>query len=173
MAHDIGQGQLTPETFNRSTRSKELTVVTTAYWDLMRIYDTSKPYRQRMALASKKLAEFAPYSPVYPDIVRKAEQFYKNSKNPDIVKLFLRQSRRNRPRCFIATATFYPKSEEVMFLRALRDERLKKSILGRRLIYFYYKLSPQVAKKIDESPKIRAFSQIVLSKIVSFLKKFS
>src|SRR5206468_2310358 len=44
VVYTLGKGELTPAVFNNSTRSKELTVVASVYWDLMRIYDTNPRY---------------------------------------------------------------------------------------------------------------------------------
>ena len=153
ITHDMTKGALTPDVFGKSNRSKELTVVTSVYLDLLRIYDTSPAYRARMEEASKKLALFAPYSPIYPDVIKKAENFTRSAKNPDVIKQFLKQSRRNRPRCFIATVVFqYPLAPELIILRTFRDDVLRRRLLGRRFIYFYYRYSPRVAQWLESRP---------------------
>ncbi|RME14345.1 MAG: hypothetical protein D6797_09085 [Bdellovibrio sp.] len=171
IAHDVEKGQLSPEVFNKSIRSKELTVVATAYWDLMRIYDTSSNYRDRMKTAATKLAQFLPYSPIFPDVVRRAESFLKTAKNPDIVKMFLKMCRKNRPRCFVATSVFKaPCSEEIFYLRLFRDKFLKKYMWGRRIICFYYQRSPQWVFFLEKKPVLKKIIKGCLLFFVGCLK---
>lgn len=157
------KGQLSPEVFNNSKKSKEITVIASVYWDLMRIYDMSPRYGNRMAEAADKLAKFIVFSNIYPDIVKKAESFQRSAKNPAVVKHFLRQTRTNRPRCFIATAAFdSPGAPEIRILRKFRDEQLKTRYWGRKFVYFYYRLSPRVALWLDKVPALKAPVRFVL-----------
>lgn len=150
IVYNVKKGQLTPEIFNKSKRSKELTVVASVYWDLMRIYDTSPRYGDRMNQAARKLVEFLPFSPIYPDIAKKCESFLKTSKNPQVVKAFMKAIKANKSRCFIATAAFEsPCAPEVLALRKFRDERLKSFTLGRKFVLVYYRISPPVAELLD------------------------
>jgi hypothetical protein len=171
MVHNIGPGELTPEHFNNSIRSKELTVVTSVYWDLFRIYDMSPKYVDRMRLCSRKLTEFLSYSTIYPDIIKKAEIYQKQSKHPDIVKDFLRKTSKKRPMCFIATAAFEaPAAPEVTTLRLFRDQRLKTSSLGRSLARAYYKISPPIASFLNENPKLKVPVRLILRLLVRVIK---
>lgn len=150
IVYDLKSGELKPEVFNNSSRSKEVTVIASVYWDLMRIYDTSTRYGDRMDKAAKKLAIFLPYSTAYADIIKKAEAFQRMAKNPNIVKNFLKAGRKGRARCFIATAAFEnPYSPEVQALRIFRDQVLKQSPWGRRFVLFYYRFSPPLAEWLD------------------------
>src|SRR5690606_19768165 len=45
MVYDLKPGELHPKVFNSSIRSKELTLITSILWDLLRIYDTSPRYK--------------------------------------------------------------------------------------------------------------------------------
>ena len=174
ITHELQKGKLNPDVFGKSDRSKELTVVTSVYLDLLRIYDTSPAYSSRMEDAARKLALFAPYSPIYPDVVRKAEIFSRSAKHPDIVKLFLKQSRKNRPRCFVATAVFgYPHAPEVIYLRQFRDRVLKQHPWGRRFTFYYYRFSPSVAQKLAHRPGLRRMARRGLQFLVFLLKKLS
>lgn len=148
--------RLKPEAFKDSARTTELTVVASVYWDLMRIYDTHEKYADRMSNAAKQLATFIQFTPIYPDIIRKAEAFQKTAKNPQIVKQFLKMSDKERPRCFIATAAFEnPCSQEVMALRAFRDFTLRKYKWGRKFIAVYYRTSPRIACLLDKQPMLK------------------
>lgn len=158
--------RLRPELFKESARTTELTVVASVYWDLLRIYDTNDKYLERMKICSEQLASFVQFTPIYPDIMNKAEAFSKTAKHAQIVKQFLKMTNKERPRCFVATSAFGPKSDEVLFLRNLRDQRLKKSQWGRRLTLVYYKLSPAIACLLDKQawlkPAVRAVLRLMI-----------
>lgn len=156
-------GELTPEVFNNSKRSKELTVVASVYWDLMRIYDTNARYQDRMKDAATKLAVFIPFSPLYPDILKKSEAFLKTAKNPQVVRNFMKSLRGRSGKCFIATAAFdYPCAPEVMVLRQFRDQILANKPLGRRFIAQYYRYSPPVATWLSRHPAVKPLFRVPL-----------
>lgn len=170
---NLKRGELSPKVFNNSTRSKELTVIASVYWDLVRIYDTSPAYGDRMGNAARKLTEFLPYSTVYPTVVRKAETFLRSAKNPHIVKNFLKGVKTTRGPCFLATAVFQnePQSIALWTFRKFRDERLKKSALGRKMILLYYKFSPPLARQIQKRPVVQRILRPIFKKMASALIK--
>ena len=69
--------------------------------------------------------------------------------------------------CFIATATygteFHP---HVQILRGFRDDVLAKSEWGRGLTEFYYRHSPQLARRIENSVSLRMLARGFLLPIV-------
>lgn len=151
---EVKKGEsLTPELFKESQRTSELTVVASTYWDLLRIYDTHDKYHDRMVKSAKQLSVFIRFTPIYPDIMKKAESFSRSAKNPQIIRNFLKLSGDQRPRCFIATSAFEsPLALEVQLLRFYRDEKLSKTELGRTFIKSYYRFSPIIAAKLDAHP---------------------
>lgn len=165
---EVKKGErLKPESFKDSARTTELTVVASVYWDLMRIYDTHEKYAERMGNAARSLASFIQFTPIYPDIIRKAEAFQKTAKNPQIVKQFLKMSDKERPRCFIATSAFEnPCAQEVMALREFRDFTLREYKWGRKFIAVYYRVSPRIACLLDTQPMlkpaVRAFLRFLI-----------
>lgn len=172
ISYDLKPGMLNPGVFGKSSRSKELSVIATTYWDLMRIYDTNPNYRERMLKSAQKLSEFLPFSPLFPDVTAKAQQFLQSAKNPDIVRTFLKLIQTNTKRCFIATAAFG--SEEhptVIKLRHFRDSSLEKHELGRLLINTYYKVSPPIARYLEEKPALRPIVQKILNHLAETLDK--
>ena len=161
------KNELKPELFKESARHTELTVVASVYWDLLRIYDMSDRYAERQAHCAKQLATFIRFTPIYPDIIRKAEIFQKSAKNPSVLKQFLKSSSESRPRCFIATSAFEDAfAVEVQQLRFFRDARLRPSPLGRRFILEYYRLSPRLACLLDKhswaKPAVRVFLRALI-----------
>lgn len=160
---DIKKGQqLTPELFKESARTTELTVVASTYWDLLRIYDSHEKYSDRMQNASRQLAVFIKFTPIYPDIVKKAEIFAKSAKNPQIIKNFVKAASENKGGCFIATTVFYESAPEVEFLRKFRDQTLMKTRWGQQFISVYYRYSPAIAQFISKSETLKSFSRSLL-----------
>lgn len=161
---------LKPEHFKDSARTSELTVVTSVYWDLLRIYDTSERYLDRQKMAAQQLALFARFTPVFPDILKRAEVFAKNAKNPAIIKNFIKNAVEDRPRCFIATSAFENEnSAEVLELRIFRDFTLENSFFGRLFVQVYYKLSPPIACLLDQhnwlKPYVRHFLRLMIKRV--------
>jgi hypothetical protein len=160
-------GKLSPEHFREAARTQELTVVAGVFWDLLRIYDTSSNYGDRMKLAAKKLTQFLRFTPIYPDIIRKAEAFSKKAKHPDVVKMFLKEASSSKGRCFIATAAFNSyEAPEVIELQKWRDQVLMKSAGGRLFIKIYYRTSPPLAKLMDRLPALKALVRAILRVLI-------
>ncbi len=165
---NVEKGQfLTPEHFKDTARTEELTVIASVYWDLLRIYDTSPKYGERQAVAARQLALFARYTPIFPDILKRAETFVRQARNPGIFKTFLKNASNERPRCFIATAAF--DSElcwEVQTLRHFRDHYLRKTHWGRVFILQYYKFSPNIAQILDKHSALKPFVRKLLRLLI-------
>lgn len=172
VVYNLKKGELSPAVFNNSSRSKELTVVASVYWDLLRIYDTNPRYQERMAQAAVKLSLFLPFSPIYPDIVKKAEAFAKTAKNQAVLKQFLKLSKSTRGPCFVADAAFAntPYAVELLILRAYRDRVLRPTKAGRRLIWLYYRLSPPLARSIERSQLKSRVTRWLITKIAHRMK---
>lgn len=170
MVFDVEKNALTPEHFKDSARTQELTVVASAYWDLLRIYDTSAKYGERQKAAAAKLAVFLRYTPIHPDIIRKAEIFSRQAKNPEIVKSFLKMSQDQRGRCFVATAAFGSyDAPEVVALRNFRDQYLLEKKWGRVFVDIYYRTSPPLARILDKSESLKRPVRGLLRGLVTFL----
>lgn len=166
---DAKPGELNPEQFKESARTQELTVVASVYWDLLRIYDTSEKYGARQAVAALKLAQFLRFTPIFPDILRKAEAFQKTAKNPKVIQSFLKAADANKGRCFIATAAFEYTSPEVIILSQFRDSVLLQHRSGRAFVSAYYKISPPIAQFLDKHPALKPWIRASLRKMISFL----
>ncbi|MFN9065841.1 MAG: CFI-box-CTERM domain-containing protein [Bdellovibrionales bacterium] len=164
----VEKGQsLTPEKFKDSARTEELTIVASVYWDLLRIYDTSDKYGERQQQAARQLATFIKFTPIFPDIIKRAESFVKKAKHPAAIKSFLKMASAERPRCFIASAAFEsPLCSEVQILRWWRDSYLKKSTWGRKFILLYYRVSPRVAEILDNSKILRQLTRTLLRYLI-------
>ena len=166
IVYDLKPGGLTPELFRGNTKAQELTVITSVYWDLMRVYDTNAAYKDRQMKAAEKLAMFVRYTPIYGHIMRKADIQTRAAKHPEAFKKFVKLSNSQRPRCFIATAAFESYDDPtVLKLCRLRDERLKRSRAGRKFVWAYYRLSPRLAKQLDAHPRLKPAARLILKLI--------
>ncbi len=165
---EVKKGEkLTPELFKESARTQELTVVASVYWDLIRIYDTHDKYAERQMNAARQLAHFVRFTPIYPDIIKKAEAFARTARNSHAIKQFIKMSAEGGARCFIATAAFNsPNTVEVITLRIFRDEYLKERKWGRKFIVLYYKYSPRIACLLDKhewlKPLVRGLLRLMI-----------
>ena len=73
--------------------------------------------------------------------------------------------------CYIATMVYGSSaSEEVLILRRFRDEKLKKTIIGRLFIVTYYGFSPLFVKIFKNSSVVNQFTKRQLDKFVCKLK---
>ncbi|MCB0355840.1 MAG: hypothetical protein KDD40_02475 [Bdellovibrionales bacterium] len=171
IVYELKSGELSPDLFNKSNRSKELTVITSVYWDLLRIYDTSPVYNERMHRASNKLAQFLPYSKILPQVTKALVVFQRTSKNPRIIKSLSKQLKIKRGPCFIATSVYADEwHPDVQFLRSFRDLKLKSNSLGRTFVYFYYKHSPLLVKWWHHKPFIKFTVRQLLRLLVLLLR---
>lgn len=147
---DCQHGELTPEHFKDSARTQELTIVASVYWDLLRIYDTSEKYGDRQGQAARKLSQFLRFTPIFPDIIRRAESFARSAKNPSVIKSFVKDASDEKGRCFIATSAFEsPVAAEVISLQVWRDSCLMNHVLGQIFVKIYYLISPPIARFLD------------------------
>ena len=164
---DAKPGELTPQHFKESARTSELTILVSAYWDLLRIYDTSEKYGDRMKQTAVKLSTFLRFTPLYPDIMRKAEAFVKTSKNPAVIKSFLKGASEAKGGCFIASSAFESAfAPEVFVLQNWRDHVLQKTPLGRTFIRLYYAVSPPIARFLDRIPWLKPLIRAGLRKFI-------
>jgi hypothetical protein len=162
---------LNPNHFKESARTSEITVVTSVYWDLLRIYDTNERYAERQQAAAKQLATFIQYTPIYPDIMKKAQAFAKSAKNPQTIKAFIKEASSQRPRCFIASSTFQDNfAPDVIYLRLFRDYFLTNHSAGAWFVQVYYLFSPAIAKVLDHSQVLRFFAKSFIRALIKCIR---
>lgn len=72
--------------------------------------------------------------------------------------------------CYIATAVYGSYDcDEVIILRKFRDEKLKKSLVGRTFIKIYYALSPMLVRKFGKRDTFKKFWR---KKLDSFIQRY-
>lgn len=93
---------------------------------------------------------------------------YYKKELPEEAKNPIEQEKSN---CFIATACYRDIfSEEVIFFRWYRDNKLQKTLLGRLSIKVYYIISPYFYKLLFDNPKASNKVKVVLDKLFLKLK---
>jgi hypothetical protein len=167
-------GALKPECFKDASRSNELTIVAGVYWDLLRIYDINSKYINRQENAARQLALFLRYTPIFPSIFKKADEFSRIAKNPGPIKLFIEQASDSKSRCFIATAAFdSPYAEEIFFLQKYRDDVISNKFYGKFFIKSYYVISPTIANALDRYPSLKPPVRYLLRTFIKKVQKES
>jgi curved DNA-binding protein CbpA len=74
--------------------------------------------------------------------------------------------------CFVATAAYgSPLMAELDYLRFWRDNYLRKSVLGRKFIIFYYRFGPNLAIPVTHSSFLKKHTQKLIKKIIQYIDK--
>lgn len=74
---------------------------------------------------------------------------------------------RGKHACFIATACYGDyAAPEVLVLRQYRDERLLPTKFGSLLVKIYYTISPPIARMLEKSASLRAFTRKYMLSII-------
>ena len=72
--------------------------------------------------------------------------------------------------CFIATAAYgTPLAKEVKALYEFRDRYLLSNEMGRKLMKFYYRVSPPIADYIRDKEALKAIVRVVLKPFIRFI----
>ena len=102
--------------------------------------------------------------------IEKLEKRFKNLQNYMIE--LEETSKRKEKGCYIATHLYgnynHPK---VKILRVFRDTVLDKSMIGSKIISYYYKYSPKLVNKMEGRDTLNKVSKTLLELIVCFIKK--
>lgn len=170
--YELSPGGLTPEIFKNKARQKELTVITTVYWDLVRIYDSSEKYGDRLQKSIAKLILFAPYSTIKTALYKNAANYIKTSKHPQLFAEMEKKLGIKKKGCFVATAAFEnDQAPEVLLLRRFRDQYLIRTKFGNYFVEKYYNFSPPVARWMQNNPKSKKPVRTMLRVITFCLEK--
>ena len=80
---------------------------------------------------------------------------------------------RKKGACYIATAVYGSyDSDEVLVLRRFRDEILKPTKVGRKMVAFYYKYSPYLSKKLKLNSIPSNIIKFILNRFIKFLNRY-
>jgi hypothetical protein len=172
MIYDVKPNHLKVDFFNNPARAKEMVLLASTYWDLVRIYDQSDRFSKRFQECADKLIEFLPLTPLYSEIVRRLAEYRKTAKHKDTFNKIYNKVQKKKKRCFIATAAFeYESTPTVEALCKFRDEILIRNSAGRAFTSAYYFFSPAVAEVLDRSPRLRKMTRVALTTITKKIDK--
>ncbi len=74
--------------------------------------------------------------------------------------------------CFIATAAYSTSIHpDLDTFRSFRDKKLLPNPFGKRLVSIYYKVSPSIARYIDQQPTIKKPLKYHLSHLANWMRK--
>ncbi|MCL1467298.1 CFI-box-CTERM domain-containing protein [Argonema galeatum] len=74
--------------------------------------------------------------------------------------------------CFIATAAYStPTHPDLDTFRNFRDEKLLTNPVGKRLVNFYYQISPSIAQYVEKQPAIKSFVRHQLERLAKRIRK--
>lgn len=164
------RAELSPGMFKDKPR--EVTLVASALWALVEIYDLHPNYYGRQEEAAHKLGEFISYTNLFTSVVKMAHFKSKHAKNPRAFKIFLKSANVDSSQCFIASAAYPDRNDPtIKVLRQFRAQILKKSVPGRIFIATYYRYSPALAFRLKYSPTAKFVLRAVLPPIAACLKR--
>lgn len=152
----VGEGGLTPGQFDSKADKNELLMISGVYWNLTKLYDrTSSPEKQKEFLHyMEKYILFSkgmPFQHLCAETLRKYIGTGKTIHKSEFKNAYRVLA---TSRCFVATALMDVTSVETLpLLRELRDEVLKKSFLGRKFVFWYYRVGPKLAVQTNHLPE--------------------
>lgn len=163
----VAPGGLHSGLFDKKKEAGEILLVAGIYWDMAKIYDHMKGKQPELRQCLNKFIEF---SVNRPHVILSSEalrRYLASKKAINEVDFKAAQSvlHSHLTKCFIATAVFGPRSEEVAAFQAFRDEVLAVSLAGRAFIRAYYLVSPTVMAAILRSPKLASLLRAPLRAI--------
>lgn len=153
-------------------KPREVTLVASALWSLVEIYDLHSNYHGRQEEAAIKLGEFISYTNLFSGVVKIANFKRTRAKNPRAYKLFLKSANVDQARCFIASVAYPDRNDPtVQILRLFRGRVLMSSVFGRLLVSLYYRFSPGLAYRLQSSSSAKYLLRAVLPPFAACLKR--
>ncbi len=151
-----GDGGLAPSHFHPKLDLLELLLISSVYWDLVKIYDharTPAKYKEMQAYLSKYIlfSKGQPYQPLSSEQIRKYLNNDKAIHKSDFKAAYISLT---GSKCFVATSLIDLVDEPTLFsLRVFRDEVLLERPLGRAFVWAYYKIGPFLALCMNQMPQ--------------------
>lgn len=150
---------------------REVTLITSALWSLVEIYDLHENYWEKQHAAALKLGEMMSYTNLFTSIVKRATLKRKTAKNPAAYKALLKTANVSHSKCFIASVAYPDRNDPtVTILRQFRNQVLARHPLGRSATRFYYSWSPGLANRLQHSQIARFLLRLTLPWLAAGLK---
>jgi uncharacterized Zn finger protein (UPF0148 family) len=154
--------------FDSKKDQQEIMLATAVFWDLARTLDKIKERESDFRLYLTKYVQFSigtKHMILSAETIRK----YLKQKRAVHVKDFEQAHtalRSQMGKCFIAGAVYGEFDTRTELLRNYRDEHMLETVIGRAIVWIYYKLSPSVAAIICKSTKLQVLTKGILDGIV-------
>jgi hypothetical protein len=158
---------ITAPMFAKHGRPDELNTFVLILWDIVMLYDMKDS--PNLQLYASKFVEVSQTSVSRRTLIHSIKKYLRKARNKRVFRQMLLDMKAGRG-CFIATYVFANAySQEVMQLRAFRDQVLMPSRYGRALVRIYYRVSPVLVALTPAWIARSRLSQWSLRKIASTL----
>jgi len=163
---EIEAGALEPGHFRTIKGEKEKNIVSSVYFEMMKLYDKSGSSSGKLAEVLQKMELFLPDCRDGKNLAKLISKYVKlkECRNKKEINVLIRKLRKNLGikggggGCYIATSVYGSyEHKNVLILREFRDEVLTQNILGRLFISMYYYLSPKFVKVFGTNKIFKIF----------------
>ncbi len=169
-----GRDGLTLDLFDKTKELYEIVLLSGIYWDMAKLYDRAKREDQKQELITylQKYVQFSktmPFQSLSGEALRK---YLGSGRCKHRLEFKSAYTTLTGERCFIATSLLdVADPMTIVRLRNFRDGSLRRSPLGRRAIFAYYRISPRLVRILDRSPEI--FRRSLARTLDGFARWFS
>lgn len=150
-----GEGGLHPTHFDLKKDLPELLLITGVLWDMVKMYDQTESEKSAKEFR-RFLDKYVVFSKGMPYHALSAESLRKylgSSKVKHRAEMKAAYVRLTGSKCFVATSLVDVCEDETLeTLRRFRDERLRRTRVGRSIVARYYRLGPRMALVMDRMP---------------------
>lgn len=154
-----------------SEHPREVTVICSALWSLVEIYDLHSNYQQKQEICAAKLGELLPYTNLFANLAKQAAIKVRHARNPQAYRLLLQKANIKTGNCFIASIAFENRNDPTLvLLRQFRNQVLATNGPGRSFIRLYYSYSPGIANRLQHFSAVKSFLQKTLPPLAKILK---
>ncbi len=150
---------------------KEVTVLCSALWALVEIYDLHGQYKTRQEACAAKVGELLPYTNLFANMAKHAAIKSRQSNNPAAYKKILQKANIKTGNCFIASIAFEDRNDPTLIiLRQFRSQVRIQSALGKQFVRTYYRYSPALANRLQHFSAAKTTLRRILPPFAKFLK---
>lgn len=164
-----GRDGLTIDLFDRTKDLYEIVLLSGIYWDMAKLYDRAKraDQKEELNLCLSKYVTFSKGMPFQPLSGESLRRYLGSGRCRHRAEFKRTYTTLTGERCFIATSLLDVTDPlTIVRLRNFRDGQLRRSPVGRLLIYFYYRHSRFLVPALDRAPAfIRRSLGLILDKI--------
>lgn len=151
---------------------REVTVICSALWALVEIYDLHPSYADKQLSCAAKLGELLPYTNLFSTMAKQASVKMRHAKNPQAYRTMLHKANIKTGNCFIASIAFEDRNDPTLvILRQFRNQVLLTKSGGRHFVRLYYRFSPGLANRLQHFSAIRRILRWGLPPSARLLKR--